>query len=38
VKILAGGELTKAITVTAHAVSETAKQTIEKLGGTVHTA
>jgi large subunit ribosomal protein L15 len=38
VKILGGGELTKVLTVKAHAVSEAAKQTIEKLGGTVHTA
>jgi large subunit ribosomal protein L15 len=35
VKILGGGELTKAITVRAHAFSDSAKTTIERLGGSV---
>ena len=35
VKILAGGELTRAITIHAHAFSEAAKETIERLGGSV---
>jgi len=35
VKILAKGELTKKLKVKAHKFSETAKQTIEKAGGTV---
>lgn len=34
-KILGDGELTKALTVKAHAVSETAREKIEKAGGTV---
>jgi len=35
VKILGGGELTKKLNVSAHAVSESAKSKIEALGGTV---
>jgi large subunit ribosomal protein L15 len=35
VKILAKGELSKALTVNVHAVSATARQAIEKAGGTV---
>ena len=35
VKILGDGELTKKLTVTAHAFSASAKTKIEKLGGTV---
>lgn len=35
VKILAGGELTKAISVRAHAFSEAAKAAIERQGGSV---
>src|SRR5215211_2667258 len=35
VKILAGGELTKKLTVHAHAFSATAREAIEKAGGTV---
>jgi large subunit ribosomal protein L15 len=35
VKVLAGGELTRAIKVTAHQFSEAAKQKIEAAGGTV---
>ncbi len=35
VKILAHGELTKALTVKVHKVSEKAKEAIEKAGGTV---
>lgn len=35
VKVLAKGELTDAITITAHAVSEKAKAAIESKGGTV---
>jgi large subunit ribosomal protein L15 len=37
VKILGGGELTKAIQVTVHAFSATAKEAIEKAGGTATT-
>ena len=35
VKILGGGELTKKLNVSAHAISESAKSKIEALGGTV---
>lgn len=35
VKVLAEGELDRALTVRAHAFSETARQKIEKAGGTV---
>ncbi len=35
VKILAGGELTRAVIIHAHAFSEAAKATVEKLGGSV---
>jgi len=35
VKILGRGELSAALTVTAHACSESAKATIEKQGGTL---
>ena len=35
IKILAGGELTKSLSVTAHAFSESAKKKIEAVGGTV---
>lgn len=35
VKILGNGELTSKINVTAHAVSKSAKEAVEKLGGTV---
>jgi large subunit ribosomal protein L15 len=35
VKILAGGELTRPIVVHAHAFSESAKATVERLGGSV---
>jgi large subunit ribosomal protein L15 len=35
VKILAKGELSKALTVTAHGVSASAREAIEKAGGTV---
>ena len=35
-KILGRGELTSAVTVTAHAVSATAKQAIEEKGGSVN--
>jgi hypothetical protein len=35
VKILGRGELTKALTVQAHAVSEAAKAAIERVGGSV---
>jgi large subunit ribosomal protein L15 len=33
VKVLAGGELTRAITIEAHHFSKTAQQKIEQLGG-----
>lgn len=36
VKILANGELTKKLTVSAHACSATAKEAIEKVGGSVN--
>ena len=36
IKVLGGGELTKKISVSVHACSESAKQAIEKLGGTVN--
>ncbi len=36
VKILGGGEMKKGLTVSAHACSASAKETIEKLGGTVN--
>lgn len=36
VKVLGGGELTKKINVSVHACSESAKQAIEKLGGSVN--
>ena len=35
VKILGNGEITKKLTVTAHAFSESAKEKIEAIGGTV---
>lgn len=35
IKILAGGEITKALKVTAHRVSESARVAIEKAGGSV---
>lgn len=35
IKVLGGGELTKAVTVTAHAFSKTAVDKIEKAGGKV---
>ncbi|HXX67764.1 MAG TPA: 50S ribosomal protein L15 [Polyangiaceae bacterium] len=35
IKVLGGGELTKAVTVTAHAFSKTAVEKIEKAGGKV---
>jgi large subunit ribosomal protein L15 len=35
VKILAGGELTRSIAVHAHAFSDTARATVEQLGGSV---
>lgn len=35
IKVLANGELTKKLTVKAHKISKTAKEAIEKLGGTV---
>ena len=35
VKILGGGELSKAVTITAHAFSASAKEKIEKAGGKV---
>jgi large subunit ribosomal protein L15 len=35
VKILAGGELTKPLVVHAHAFSEAARETVERLGGSV---
>ena len=35
VKVLAGGELTKSLTVHAHAFSASAREAIEKAGGTV---
>ncbi len=38
VKILGGGEITTKINVTAHACSETAKQAIEKVGGSLNLA
>ena len=34
VKVLANGELTKKLNVTAHAISKTAQEALEKLGGT----
>lgn len=37
IKILARGELTKALTVHAHAFSTTARERIEAAGGTCHT-
>lgn len=36
VKILGSGELTKALTVSVHACSESAKAAIEKAGGTIN--
>ncbi len=36
VKLLSGGELTSAVTVTVHAASETAKKSLEKAGGTLN--
>ncbi len=36
VKILANGELTKALTITAHKCSEKAKQAVEAAGGTIN--
>jgi large subunit ribosomal protein L15 len=35
VKVLGTGELTSKVNVSVHAISETAKQKIEALGGTV---
>jgi large subunit ribosomal protein L15 len=37
VKVLARGELTTKLTVSAHAFSKTAKEKIEAAGGTCHT-
>ncbi len=37
VKVLGGGELTKALTVHAHAFSKSARQAIESAGGTAQT-
>jgi large subunit ribosomal protein L15 len=36
VKILGNGEITTAVTISAHGFSETAKQKIEKAGGTAN--
>ena len=36
VKILGGGEMSKSLTVSAHACSASAKETIEKLGGSLN--
>jgi large subunit ribosomal protein L15 len=36
VKLLGTGELTSKLTVTVHAASQTAKEAVEKLGGTVN--
>ena len=36
IKILASGELTKKMDITAHACSATAKEAIEKIGGSVN--
>ncbi len=36
VKILGGGELTKSLTLSVHACSESAKAAIEKVGGTLN--
>jgi large subunit ribosomal protein L15 len=38
VKVLANGELTSSLTVTAHAASAKAKEAIEKAGGTINVA
>jgi large subunit ribosomal protein L15 len=35
VKILAKGELTKALTINVHAISASAREAVEKVGGTV---
>ena len=34
VKVLANGELTKKLNISAHAISKTAQDALEKLGGT----
>jgi large subunit ribosomal protein L15 len=36
VKLLSGGELTTAVTLSVHAASETAKKSLEKAGGTLN--
>lgn len=36
VKVLGGGELTAQVTVSAHKISASAREAIEKAGGTVH--
>lgn len=36
VKLLSGGELTSAVTLSVHAASATAKQVLEKAGGTLN--
>lgn len=36
VKVLSGGELTKSVTVSAHAVSVSARAALEKVGGTIN--
>lgn len=36
VKVLSGGELTKSVTVSAHAVSASARAALEKAGGTIN--
>lgn len=35
IKILAGGEISKSLTITAHAASASAKEAIEKAGGSI---
>jgi large subunit ribosomal protein L15 len=35
IKILAGGELSKALTITAHAASASAKEAVEQAGGSI---
>ena len=35
VKLLSGGELTTRVTLTVHAASQTAKESLEKAGGTL---
>lgn len=36
VKLLSGGEITKAVTITIHAASKTAQASLEKAGGTLN--